>query len=41
MLDDHKKLLYQTAEEVQKKVSTTLELFQWKAKNGVSDKGFG
>ena len=40
MLEHHKKLLYPTAEEAQKKLSTTLELLQWKAKNGVSDKGF-
>ena len=41
MLEDHKKLLYPTCEEGQKKLGTTLELLQWKAKNGVSDKGFG
>jgi hypothetical protein len=41
MVEDHKKLLYPTAEEGQKKLGTTLELLQWKAKNGVSDKGFG
>jgi hypothetical protein len=40
MLEDHKKLLYSTAEEGQKKLGTTLELLQWKTKNGVSDKGF-
>jgi hypothetical protein len=40
MLEDHKKLLYLTCEERQKKLGTTLELLQWKAKNGVSDKGF-
>jgi hypothetical protein len=27
--------------EAKKKLGTTLELLQWKAKNGVSDKGFG
>ena len=41
MLEDHRKLLYPTAEEGQKKLGTTLELLQWKAKNSVSDKGFG
>ena len=40
MLDDLKKLLYPTAKEGQKKLGTTLELLQQKAKNGVSDKGF-
>ena len=41
MLEDHKKLLYPNCEEGQKKLGTTLELLQWKTKNGVSDKGFG
>ena len=41
MLEDHKKLLYPTCKEGQKKLHTTLELLQWKAKNGVSDMGFG
>ena len=41
MLEDHKKLLYPTCDAGQKKLGTTLELLQWKAKNGVSDKGFG
>jgi hypothetical protein len=40
MLEDHKKLLYPTCDAGPKKLSTTLELLQWKAKNGVSDKGF-
>ena len=40
MLDDHKKLLYPTCEDSQKKLGTTLELLQWKAENGTSDKGF-
>ena len=40
MLEDHKKLLYPTCEEGQKKLGTTLELLQWKAKNSVSNKGF-
>ena len=41
MLEDHKKLLYPNCEDGQKKLSTTLELLQWKAQNGLSDKGFG
>ena len=41
MLKDHKKLLYPTCDAGQKKLGTTLELLQWKAKNGVSNKGFG
>jgi hypothetical protein len=41
MPKDHRKLLYPTVEEGQKKLGTTLELLQWKAKNGVSNKRFG
>ena len=41
MLEDHRKLLYPTTEEGQKKLGTTIELLQWKTKNGVSDKAFG
>ena len=40
MLEDHKKLLYPNCEDGQKKLGTTLELLQWKAENGLSDKGF-
>ena len=40
LLEDHKKLLYPTCDAGQKKLGTTLELLQWKVKNGVSDKGF-
>ena len=40
MLEDHKKLLYPNCEEGQKKLGTTLEFLQWKAENGLSDKGF-
>ena len=40
MLEDHKKLLYPNCEDGQKKLGTTLELLQWKAENGISDKGF-
>ena len=40
MLEDHKKLLYPNCEDDKKKLGTTLELLQWKADNGVSDKRF-
>ena len=33
-------MLYPTCDAGQKKLGTTLELLQWKTKNGVSDKGF-
>ena len=41
MLEEHKKLLYPNCKAFQNKLGTTLELLQWKAENGVSDKGFG
>ena len=41
MLEDHRKLLYPRLEDGLKKLGTTLELLQWKATYGVSDKGFG
>ncbi|KAK1641615.1 hypothetical protein QYE76_059420 [Lolium multiflorum] len=41
MIEDHNKLLYPTCEDGHKKLSTTLELLQWKAENGVTDSGFG
>ena len=40
MLEDHKKKLYPTCEDGNTKLGTTLELLQWKAENGLSDKGF-
>jgi len=40
MLDDHKKLLYPNCKQELKKLGTTLEILQWKAANGVTDKGF-
>ena len=40
MLEDHKKLLYPDCEDDKTKLGTTLELLQWKAGNGVADKGF-
>ena len=41
MLADHKKLLYPTCEDSSNtKLGTTLELLQWKAENGIRDKGF-
>jgi len=41
MLEDHKKLLYPSVQDGQKKLGTTLELLKWKAHNGVFDKAFG
>ena len=41
MLEDHRKLLYPGCENRLKKLGTTLELLQWNATNGVSDKEFG
>jgi hypothetical protein len=40
MLEDHKKGLYPNCEDGNTKLGTTLELLQWKAENGVPDKGF-
>ena len=40
MLEDHKKLLYPNCEDGSTKLGTTLELLQWKAENGITDKGF-
>src|SRR5215216_7209221 len=40
MLEDHKKFLYPNCEADKKKLGTTMGLLQWKAENGVSDKGF-
>ena len=40
MLEDRNKLLYPNWEDGHKKLGTTLELLQWKAENGTSDKGF-
>ncbi|XP_014660901.1 uncharacterized protein LOC101772603, partial [Setaria italica] len=40
MIDDHQKLLYRGCQQDHKKLGTTLEFVQWKAKNGVSDKAF-
>ena len=41
MFEDHCKLLYPGCENGLKKLGTTLEFLQWKATNGVFDKGFG
>ena len=41
MLEDHAKLLYPNCAEELKKLGSTLELLQWKAKNGITDKTFG
>ena len=40
MLEDHWKILYPDCKQGLKKLGTTLEMLQWKAANGVSDKGF-
>jgi len=40
MLEDYRTLLYPDCKQDQKKLGTTLELLQWKASNGLSDKGF-
>ena len=40
MSEDHKKLLYPDCKQGLKKLGTTLEMLQWKAANGVTDKGF-
>jgi hypothetical protein len=40
MIDDHQKLLYPDCNPGHKKLGTTLEMLQWKAKYGVSDKAF-
>jgi hypothetical protein len=40
MLDDHKKNLYPNCKDSQKKLGSTLELLQWKAETGLSDKRF-
>nr|AAM08512.1 Putative transposase [Oryza sativa Japonica Group] len=41
ILEDHRTSLYPGCEQGHKKLDTTLEFLQWKAKNGVSDKAFG
>jgi hypothetical protein len=38
MIEDHRKLLYPDCKQGHKKLGTTLEMLQWKAKYGVSDK---
>ena len=40
MLEDYRTLLYPDCKQDQNKLGTTLELLQWKASNGLSDKGF-
>ena len=40
MLEDHKKLFYPDCKLGLKKLGTTLEMLQWKAANGVTDKRF-
>nr|CAE03746.1 OSJNBa0019D11.13 [Oryza sativa Japonica Group] len=41
LLEDHGTSLYPGCKQGHKKLDTTLEFLQWKAKNGVSDKAFG
>ena len=40
MLEDNRKMLYPDCKQGLKKLGTTLEMLQWKAANGVSDKIF-
>jgi hypothetical protein len=40
MIEDHRKLLYPYCKQGHKKLGTTLEMLQWKAKYGASDKAF-
>ena len=40
ILEDYRILLYPDCKQGHKKLGTTLELLQWKASNGLSDKGF-
>jgi hypothetical protein len=40
MSEDHKKLLYPDCKQGHKKLGIILELLQWKAANGITDKGF-
>ena len=38
MFEDYRTLLYPDCKQGHKKLGTTLELLQWKASNGLSDK---
>jgi hypothetical protein len=40
MLEDHKKLLHPDCKQDHTKLGITLELLQWKAKDGITNKGF-
>ena len=40
ILEDYRTLFYLDCKQGHKKLGTTLELLQWKASNGLSDKGF-
>jgi hypothetical protein len=40
MIEEHRKLFYPDCKQGHKKLGTTLEMLQWKAKYGVSDKVF-
>ena len=40
MLEDYRTMLYPGCKQDQKQLGTILELLQWKASNGLSDKRF-
>ena len=40
ILESHRKILYPDCKQGHKNLGTTLEMLQWKAANGVSNKGF-
>ena len=40
MLEDYRTILYPDCKRAHKTLDTTLELLQWNASNGLSDKGF-
>jgi hypothetical protein len=40
IIENHRKLLYRDCKQGDKKLGTTFEMLQWKAKYGVSDKAF-
>jgi hypothetical protein len=40
MIEDHRKLLYPDCKQGHKKLRTTLKVFQWNVKYGMSDKAF-
>ena len=40
ILESHRKILYPDCKQGHKNLGTTLEMLQWKAANGATDKGF-